>query len=346
VIIERVGGTDFGRYQLKGRICDIISFMWNARRHLSRLSRHDAIVALSSPPMVGMLALRFKKLHRVPLVLWVHDIYPEIAEKLGTLKNPFHRKWLYALARKIYVQSARIVVPGDDMKMNLEQRKEAAGKVQRIANWADLDEIQSLPVQENAFRKEQGWERNRVLMYSGNLGSAHEADTMLELIALLHADVPTLRFVLVGDTPRHQAFAGLAMKAGIHRITCFPSQSRARLGEILGAADAHLVSQKPEADGFLVPSKFYGVMAAGRPVIFVGSRTCELGRTVVESQLGITVLPGQAAAGLRAATKVLHMAQDENGVVAYIRDWAKTNASRNLRTREFQSVLEEVTSCP
>ncbi len=345
VQIERVGGSDLGRYRWEGRITDILSFMWGAGCRLRHIATPDAVIAMTSPPLVGRLGARYHRKRRVPLVLWAQDIYPEVAERLGILKSPILCRWSHAISRRIYRESARVIVPGRDMQAYLETCREAAGKVCTIPNWVDLEQVRCGPVQGNSFRKEYGWEKDRILMYSGNLGAAHEMETILPLVSVLEAEVPSLHFVLVGDTPRHKAFAEKAKNMRIHRMTCLPFQPLEKLGDLLGAADAHLVSQKPEVDGLLVPSKFYGAVAAGRPIIFIGSRTAEVGRHVMDSQLGVVIAPGQASVGVRAAKKVLLMTQDENWVVAYIRDWAQANASRAVRTRQFQALLEEVVAC-
>ncbi len=345
VFIERVACSDRGRYRWRDRVRDIYSFMRNAKERLKHLSPHDAVISMSSPPLVGSLGVLFHRMHRVPLVFWVQDIYPEVAEKLGVVKNRIIRKWLHLRANQIYTACARIVVPGAEMEKTLATRKGLASKLRVIPNWADLDQIRATTLEENNFRKEHGWERERILMYSGNVGEGHEQQTMLTLVALLEAELPSLRFVVVGDSPRHEELLARARGMGIPRVARFAFQPRCLLGELLGAADAHLVSQKPEVDGLMVPSKFYGIVAAGRPVIFIGSQTSEVGRHVAEARLGTIVLPGTAAAAKRSAIKVLNMVREESWVAPYIREWAEKNASRAVRTREFREVLEEVVKC-
>jgi colanic acid biosynthesis glycosyl transferase WcaI len=345
VRIERVGGSDLGRYDWKSRIKDGISFMYAAWRRMQSMKRYDVVVAMSSPPLVGELGIRFRRKHKVPMVLWAQDLYPEVAERLGALKNPLLISLIHRRARRIYAESSAIVVPGDDMSGILNQREEAAGKLEVIPNWADLNEIFCGPVLENQFRTDHGWGRDRVLMYSGNMGTAHDLEEMLNLVSLLQAQLSSMRFVLVGDSPRHEVFAERARSMKITRMLRFSFQPRESLGSVLGAADAHLVSQRSKIDGLLVPSKFYGAVAAGRPVIFVGSKDSELGRRITESQLGTVVEPGQAAGGVHRAKKTLLQAQDEPGTIHFIRDWAERFGSRSMRTQQFQDLLVRVAAC-
>lgn len=345
VKIERVRGTDWGRYSKAGRILDMFSFMFFAWLRLARLPRHDAVVVMTSPPLVGRLGRVFCRRFRVPLILWAQDVYPEIAEVLGALRGGPILWMARREARRIYRASLRIVVPGHDMIPSIERYAEARGKSRCIPNWADLERIPFGRVLENRVRQAHGWDRDRVLMYSGNLGVAHDFETILVLVALIQKELPSMRFVLVGDSPRHEIWTKRARNMGIHRVTRLPFQQRHALGGLLGAADAHLVSQKPETQGLLVPSKFYGIVAAGRPVILVGSRDSELGRQVLESQLGAVVEPGQAASGVRDALRTLRSAQDDPRQTEWIRAWAEGQASRQVRVREFQHLLEETLSC-
>lgn len=345
VRIERVGGTDLRWRGGVWRALDILTFLVGARWRVGRISRHDAVIAMTSPPLAGWLGAIFSRRHGVPLALWVQDVYPEIAERTGALRNPLLRHWARWLARRIYGLSRRIIVPGQDMRETLRVYPEVVGKVCAIPNWADDREIQSAPLAQNRVRREQGWNGRHVLMYSGNLGVAHDLDTMLELVFLMERGLSSMWFVLVGDSPRHEAFAERCRKRGIQRMTRLPFQSRRDLGETLGAADAHLVSQRTEAEGLVVPSKFYGAVAAGRPVVFVGSANSEIGRNVVVGRLGAVVAPGAAAAGLDSALKTLRMIQDGGEAVSTIRRWAETHASRQARTGEFQRALEELVKC-
>ena len=345
VRVERVEGSDLGRHARAGRLMDGLSFYLAAKARLLALAKHDLVVTMTSPPWVGRLGLFFSRRHGVPLVLWLQDIYPEIAERLGVLRNRFLRGFLHAQAAKIYSESRRIVVPGEDMKRSLASRPETAGKIVTIPNWADLEKIRFSSVTENRFRIEQGWAGDHVLMYSGNMGPPHDTETILALLVLLQKEISSLRFVLVGDTPRHDKLMEQARRMGIIRNTRLPAQPRERLGELLGAADAHLVSQRTETEGLLVPSKFYGIVAAGRPVVFIGPPSSEVGTRVIQSELGVVVEPGHAETGIQAVRKVLFMGREENGSGRHIREWAQAHAARPMRTRRFQQLLEEVLAC-
>ncbi len=124
-----------------------------------------------------------------------------------------------------------------------------------------------------------------------------------------------------------------------------PFHPRDKLAELLGAANAHLISQKPEMDGLMVPSKFYGIIAAGRPIIFIGSPTSEMGRQVIESKLGMVMLPNSGITVIEDIKKILLLIQKEKKEVTRISAWAEIYGNRKIQTREFKSVINEVCSC-
>lgn len=342
VLIERVAGTDFGRHTLPGRLADAWSFTFAARRTLRRLPRPSAVIALTSPPLVGLVARDACRAWKTPLVLWAQDIYPDLAERLGAINNRLLLSLLRTRAAALEADCARIVVPGEDMRATLERRGTPAKRLRVIPNWADLSRIDGGPLGANPVRRARGWGNDRVLMYAGNLGAAHDLATMQNLVAQLALRVPSLHLVIVGNSPRHRLFERNARRDGLARVTRLPFQERARLGDMLGAADAHLIAQKPEADGFLVPSKLYGAVAAGRPVIFVGNATAEVGGLVRRDQLGAVVRPGAAAEGVEEAAATLTRLAHHPEETRRLREWAREHADRKLRTAQFRKLLEEV----
>ncbi|NUN94333.1 MAG: hypothetical protein HUU04_11215, partial [Verrucomicrobiae bacterium] len=268
-------------------------------------------------------------------------IYPDLAERLGAIKSRLLLSALRTRAAALEADCARIIVPGEDMRASLERRGTPPERLRVIPNWADLSRIEGGPLDDNPIRRERGWTRDRVLMYAGNLGAAHDLATMQNLVAQLALRVPSLHLVIVGNSPRHRLFERNARGDGVARVTRLPFQDRARLGDLLGAADAHLIAQKPEADGLLVPSKFYGAVAAGRPTIFVGSEAAEVGSLTRRHRLGAIVRPGATAEGLEKAAATLTLLARRPEEARRLREWAHEHADRKQRTTQFRKVLEE-----
>ena len=155
-----------------------------------------------------------------------------------------------------------------------------------------------------------------MVAYAGNFGRAHDFDTIIEAINL-HQDrcrsaspgdlVHQIVFLLVGGGPQRKQLEDAIAARKLENVRLYPYQPRERLAALLGTADIHLVSLKPELEGLIVPSKFYGIAAAARPTIFIGSRQGEIAQLIEEAHCGVTIEPGDSA-GLLSC--ILELAKD------------------------------------
>jgi len=268
VRIVRVWSTRFGRAGLFGRAIDYATFYFSAFFAIRSQGRDAVVVPMTDPPLMSVIAAA-----AAPRVVnWVQDLFPEVAEGLGIRVPRFVRKlrdWSLHRAK-------RNVVLGERMAARVPNAIV-------IHNWADAA-LQPLPREDSSF----------VVGYSGNFGRAHEFDTILDASQRL----PHLRFQFIGGGAK---LDDVKRRAGAN-ATFLPYQPREALSRSLSAADVHLVSLQPQLEGLIVPSKFYGVLAVGRPVVFIGARDGELARILDEYRCGIVVEPGDVEGLTRALT--------------------------------------------
>ena len=158
-----------------------------------------------------------------------------------------------------------------------------------IPNWADGHAITPVAHDDNPLRRDWGLEGKFVVGYSGNLGRAHEFETILGAAERLKND-PRIRFLFIGSGAQAESVRTAAAKRGLDNLMFQPYQPREMLKFSLGAADAHLVVLRPDLEGLIVPSKTYGCLAAGRPVIFMGDPQGEIGRMLAGVRCG-AVMP-------------------------------------------------------
>ena len=172
-----------------------------------------------------------------------------------------------------------------------------------IHNWADGEAIQPVDRDANTLRRQWDLGGDFVVGYSGNLGRVHEFETMLDAAALLKDD-RAIRFVIIGRGPRLQEVRARAEREGIANMRFEPHQDRDMLGQSLGVADVHLSVLQSGFEGLVHPSKLYGIMAAGRPTIFIGDARGETAAILSATGSGIAVKSGDSA-GLVAAIKFM-----------------------------------------
>jgi colanic acid biosynthesis glycosyl transferase WcaI len=273
VEVHRVSTTQFGRSTLPGRAIDYASFYLAAARAMDALvGRGDIVVVKTDPPLFSVVATRIARRRGAVLVNWLQDIYPEIAGQLGVAvaKGPIGLALAYARDASLRAARANVVL-GERMGEWLASRKIDPDAIRVIPNWVDDENISAVRHADNPLRQQWGLEGKFVVGYSGNLGRAHEFDTLLAAAERLRGR-PDIIFLFIGGGHHVSELERLAGQRGLLRNFVFqPYQDRAQLKFSLSVADVHWISLRVELEGLIVPSKIYGIMAAGRPMLAVTS---------------------------------------------------------------------------
>jgi len=293
VHVHRVASTQFGRNALLGRAVDYLSFYRSVRLRLAELARRgDIVIAKTDPPLLSAAAMKPTGRSGAKLVNWLQDIYPETAAILGV---PFVRGPLGAGLARLRNRSLRAadatVVLGELMAQRVVQLGAPAHRVHVIANWCADDDIRPRAASENPLRREWNLADKFVLGYSGNLGRAHEFATVLAAAERLRDD-PRYIFLMIGGGMRLAELAAAVERRRLGGSFLFkPYQDQSQLRYSLSLPDAHWLSLNPKLEGLLMPSKFYGVAAAGKPMIFIGDTGGELAGLVRRHECGIAIAP-------------------------------------------------------
>lgn len=269
------------------------------------LPRADVVVTKTDPPMLLIIGPVLKLLKGSRTMHWAQDLYPEVAEEVGVFpKGGFVARML----RKISILSMGnhdlTLAVGRCMQERLRLREIPPEKILVVPNAGVEQEIVPVAHEKNAFRKAHGMDGKFVVMYSGNMGRAHDFDTVLDAARELQDQgEDSILFFFVGSGPGEPSLRQGVERCGLKNVRFLPSQSSESLSESLGAGDLHLVTMKPEMSGLVVPSKFYGVMAAGRPCLFLGPRDSEVACVIREAGVGRLIQPGEGSVLAKAILK-------------------------------------------
>jgi glycosyltransferase involved in cell wall biosynthesis len=298
VDVHRVASTGFGRAALIGRSVDYVSFYRSVSRCLNDIVRPgDIVIAKTDPPLMSVVARPAARRNGARLVNWLQDIYPETAVELGVpfMRGPVAAS-LVALRNATLRAAAATVVVGDLMGRKVEALGAPAQRIHVIPNWCNDEDIRLVAQADNPLRREWNLADKFVLGYSGNLGRAHDFATVLGAAERLR-DEPRVAFLMIGGGKRFAELSAAVQSRGLAGAFRFlPYQARALLSYSLGAADVHWVSLDPRLEGLMVPSKFYGIAAAGKPIIVVGDPNGELARLVRLNACGFAIAPGDSEA--------------------------------------------------
>ncbi len=298
VTVHRVWTSHFGRAHLGGRALDYLSFYVSASLALAGLARRgDVVVAKTDPPLISVPAAFVARLRGAVLVNWLQDVFPEVAERMGVRLARGPAGALIRRLRNCSLRSAAVNVALGE-RMAREVRALAGLEVARVAvihNWADGEAIRPIARAGNPLRAAWGLEDTFVLVYSGNMGRAHEFATMLDAADLLKARTEIV-FLFIGGGHFRGWIEAEARRRGLANVRFQPYQPREQLAQSLGVADAHLTCLLPAMEGLIVPSKLYAILASGRPTLHVGDPAGEVAGLLEASNSGRSVRSGDAAA--------------------------------------------------
>jgi len=292
-IIKRTNNTHFDKNSIKGKLFNSFSFFMGALWLGIKEKSNFPILVVTNPPFLGLAGLILKKIKRRPYMLIVHDLYPDIAINMGYIKYDS----LMALAwnkinRKIYESASFIVVLGRDVKNKIKEQlpSNQHEKIYFIPNWADPEMICPTDQSCNPFISDMGLNEKFLVQYSGNMGITHDMETIIEAAQALRDDGDIL-FILIGGGGKLSKIKRMVENYGLNNVVFLPYQSREFLRYSLCLSHISLISLEEGAEGLSVPSKLYGIMASGRPVIAVMPGNTEVALTVNEYQCGLISPP-------------------------------------------------------
>ena len=344
VSIHRVSTTSFGRSGLLGRAMDYLSFYRSAYKLIRNfIQGGDVVIAMTDPPLSSVLVMSAARRKGARLINWLQDIYPEVAIELGVplLRGPLASGVSYWRDRSLKSAAVNVVV-GQGMAEKLANRGVAADQIKVIHNWTDDVEITPIAHENNRLRRLWKLEDKFVVGYSGNLGRAHEFDTILAASERLRHD-PRIVFLFIGSGHNLEKLAELVIARGLAASFRFiPYQERSLLKYSLSVPDMHWLSLKPELEGLIVPSKFYGIAAAGRPTIAITAADGEIANLVRLNNCGRVIEPG---ASEKLASTILELSQSPEQLAIMGRNaraMLDAQFTRRAAFRRWCAVLDEL----
>lgn len=321
VEVHRLSATSFGKGAKWKRAADFGSFSAACTLRLLTTSRYDAVVALTSPPLVSYLAAWFCRLRGAKLFYWVMDLNPDEALAAGWLREgSLPTRALEVMSRFSLRQSHRIIALDRFMRDRIVAKGIPAERVAVIPPWAHDEAVHFDEEGRAKFRARHGLTDKFVIMYSGNHSPVHPLTTLMEAARQL-ADDPRFAFCFVGGGSEHPKVKRFAEQHGLKNILCLPYQPLAELAGSLSAADLHTVVLGEPFVGMIHPCKIYNILTVGAPVLYVGPEPSHLA----------DILAGMA--GSPHTARVAHGRPDE--AVAQIRRIAAlgTRGDRELFAR-------------
>jgi colanic acid biosynthesis glycosyl transferase WcaI len=335
VQIIRANGTHFRPRRFAGRAANYLTYFGSAAVASLFVGRPDVVVSLTDPPIVGLLALATARRTGAKFVFWCNDIFPEVAVLLDDFQSGAVNGALDRINRFLIARADLIVSIGSRMKRRLVEEKGAdPARIETIHYWADCEAIAPAP-HDNAFARTNGLAGKFVVMHSGNVGASQNLEMIVEAADRMR-DRTDIVFAIVGDGVKRTVLAEMAAARGLTNVRFFPYQPKEMLDQSFGAADVFVVSLKAGIEGYIVPSKLYGTLAAGRPYIAAVDASAEPAEVAREHGCGLLVAPGDVDAFVAAVERL----RDDPGECAAMGRRARDAAWQFDRRRAVSTYYE------
>lgn len=233
--------------------------------------RPDVFVTQTNPPLAVPLTALAALVRRRPFVIIAQDVYPEILFAHGMLRRDRQPgRALASIFRWSYRRAAAVVSLGKTMTDRLQEKGVIPDRIETISNWATGSEA-LVRGEENRLRGPWCLDGRFVVLYSGNLGIAHDVATPIEAMRQAARANPNIVLVFVGKGSRLKEAQELAERSSLDEFVKFFGYVPAEmLPHSLGVADVALVTLQPGFEGLVVPSKALGYLARGVPTLYIG----------------------------------------------------------------------------
>ncbi len=295
VRVIRAGSTDYPRLQMKKRLFNYLSYVFLSVPRAFFIPC-DVILAMTDPPFEGIVGAFVAMLKGKPYVYNIRDLYPDMALG-GSLVSPglLARLW-ERLHRWSLRRATRVVVLGDDMRRRILSKGVDPARVSVVRDGAEIPlKGAALPLDSQVIQAIRGDSRF-VLLHAGNLGFYGAWDTLLKAAKQVAQD--GVAMVFVGDGAERERLQSTA--AGLANVRFLPFFLSGKIPSVMAAADVHIVTVKRGLEGVVVPSKLYGILAAGKPVVAVAPSECDVVSIGARQGFSIAADPDDAASLVQA----------------------------------------------
>ena len=333
VVVERVGSTTYPRHRMRRRVTNYVTYLALAVPRALAI-RPDVVLAMTDPPIAGIAGAWIARLSGRPFVYNIRDLYPDMAIG-GDIVRP--SRWVERwekMHRNALRRAARVIVLGDDMRARILAKGVPPERVVVVRDGTSFPS--TMPAQDDPIVQEIRCGFSFVAVHAGNLGFYGAWDTLLKAAEILRNENTGL--VFIGDGANRAAMRTATLNGA--NVRFLPFRPADQVPHVMMAGDLHIVTVRRGLEGVVVPSKLYGILAAGRPVLAVADAKSDAARIVIESGSGIVADPDDPA-GVAAAIREL---RDNAPRLAEMGRRARETAKKYARVNELQrfvGIVEE-----
>ena len=338
--VSRIWNTGWNRHTRIGRLMNYGTFYCGCALNVM-VEEADVVVAMTTPPLLSALGATRKKLLGGKLILWMQDVYPDIAFRYNAFDSAALGRSLRWISEIAHGAADAIVALGETMENHLQEIGVPAGKVRVIHNWADGRSLHPDPAVGSSRREILGFEGKFVILYSGNMGMVHDFSAVFSAARRLACD-PRVLFLFAGNGVQRKDLEDIARRESLPNVKFLGYAAREELNAALNVASASLVTQDELSLGLVVPSKIYSSLAVGRPVLAIGPKGSEVESILTASGAGFFHENGDGEGLLQAIRTLLESAELAQEMGDRGRKYFLEHFDRPLQTTRFRDLLLEI----
>ena len=342
--ILRVRVPEFDKTDKTSRIRYILSYFFNSILAILKSGKQDVIYTTSQPPILGgILGVIGKIFKRAKLIYNIQDFNPEQTEAVGYSTNKFIIKFARLFDKISCRLSNLIIIVGRDMKKTLENRFNGKNVPKNVVinNWTNEKLIK--PLEKNnskilEFKEKYNLEGKFIFMYSGNIGLFYDLENIIKVVGKFK-DNNDIVFAFIGDGAIKQQLVDYCNENHIYNVRFIPYQDKADLVYSLNSADIHWVVNAKGIKGVSVPSKLYGVMAVGKPVLGVLDEGSEARLIVEECKCGICIKPGDYTEIQNKINYILNNKEMIKSLGENGRKYLESNLTKDVSINKYKEII-------
>ncbi|MED3957447.1 glycosyltransferase family 4 protein [Priestia aryabhattai] len=297
VKVIRIRVPEFSKSNKLSRVKNILSYFIGAMIATFKVGKMDYVYSISQPPILGgLLGVWGKWVKRAKYIYNIQDFNPEQTMAVGYSKNKLVLKAMMMFDKFSCRHADKVIVVGRDMVETLKGRFKGR-KVPNhtfINNWIDEKEIYPLSANHEkvvAFKEKYGLQDKFIIMYSGNLGLYYDLENLMNVIEKFKGRDDVV-FAFIGEGTIRESLVQYKEKNNLQNVRFIPYQDKSDLIYSLNAGDVHWCLNAKGIKGVSVPSKLYGIIAAGKPILGALEEGSEARLIIEETQCGYVTEPG------------------------------------------------------
>lgn len=285
ISIYRIYNHPAGSKNIFNRLLHFFSFWVGSILKSLIIEKIDLVYVMSSPPLLnGITANILRVVRGVPYIYNVQDLYPGIAVEMGTISNPKLIRISEKIEKYINSNSLSVFTLSDQMKDSISHNGIPENKISVIPNWSDGDII--YPKKSSELRNQLRLESKFLITYSGNIGLSQGLEKIIQIADQIKEINHEIHFLIIGNGANLPFIRKMAEEKQLTNITFLPFQPKEELCDSLNCADLHIVPMAENMAKYLMPSKIYGIMAAGKPFLAIVDEGTEIYKLINETECG------------------------------------------------------------